>query len=196
MDAAKFDAALDAHHEALHTEWLRDRETIPAAVAGDSGYPQLNPTPPSPTLGDAFMAIVEGGWDLEAQRRPHGQHTTVIAHLDVDSKVAGLHLGPLLSDDDRRFLLCDATCEVWFERNGTPIGFGRSTRTVGRRLRRMLERRDHGTCVVPGCGATRGLHAHHVIHWEDGGPTELWNLVLAQWWWYQPFQPKTPPTSN
>ena len=27
-------------------------------------------------------------------------------------------------------------------------------------------------CVVPGCGATRGLHAHHIWHWEDGGPTD------------------------
>ena len=27
--------------------------------------------------------------------------------------------------------------------------------------------------------ATRGLHAHHIWHWEDGGPTELWNLVLV-----------------
>ncbi|MCV7131382.1 HNH endonuclease, partial [Mycobacterium hodleri] len=33
-------------------------------------------------------------------------------------------------------------------------------------------------CVVPGCGATRGLHAHHIRHWEDGGPTDLDNLVL------------------
>jgi len=27
------------------------------------------------------------------------------------------------------------------------------------------------------CDATRRLHAHHVIHWLDGGPTELDNLV-------------------
>ncbi|MBU3751596.1 MAG: HNH endonuclease, partial [Mycobacterium sp.] len=33
-------------------------------------------------------------------------------------------------------------------------------------------------CVVPGCGTTRGLHAHHIRHWEDGGPTDLANLVL------------------
>uniref|UniRef100_UPI00111C4E20 HNH endonuclease signature motif containing protein n=1 Tax=Mycobacterium avium TaxID=1764 RepID=UPI00111C4E20 len=24
-----------------------------------------------------------------------------------------------------------------------------------------------------------GLHAHHLRHWEDGGPTELANLVLV-----------------
>ena len=57
------------------------------------------------------------------------------------------------------------------------IGSGRATRQISRRLRRALEHRDH-CCVVPGCGATRGLHAHHVVHWEDGGPTELDNLVL------------------
>jgi hypothetical protein len=34
--------------------------------------------------------------------------------------------------------------------------------------------------VVPGCGATRGLHAHHIVHWENGGPTELFNLVLVR----------------
>ena len=54
---------------------------------------------------------------------------------------------------------------------------GRATRLINRRLRRALEHRDR-TCVVPGCGATRGLHAHHIRHWEDGGPTELANLVL------------------
>jgi hypothetical protein len=31
----------------------------------------------------------------------------------------------------------------------------------------------------PNCGATRGLHAHHIRHWEDGGATELANLVLV-----------------
>ncbi|MDA3642250.1 HNH endonuclease signature motif containing protein, partial [Mycobacterium xenopi] len=69
-------------------------------------------------------------------------------------------------------------CEVWFERAGEPIGAGRATRLINRRLRRALGHR-HPTCAVPGCEATRGLHAHHIIHWEDGGPTELSNLVLV-----------------
>ncbi len=134
--------------------------------------------PPFPSTIDAFMRLVEAGWDAEAARRPHGQHTTVVVHLDIEHRAASLHLGPLLSDDDRRYLLCDATCEVWFERGGQPIGAGRTTRTISRRLRRALEYRD-SCCVVPGCGATRGLHAHHIIHWEDGGETELDNLALV-----------------
>ena len=124
------------------------------------------------------MRLVEAGWDAEVARRPHGHHTTVVVHVDVEQRAAALHLGPLLSEAERRYLTCDATCEVWFERDGEVIGAGRATRLINRRLRRALEHR-HPTCAVPGCGATRGLHAHHIRHWEDGGPTELDNLVLV-----------------
>ncbi len=126
---------------------------------------------------EAFLRLVEAGWDAEATRRPHGAHTTVVVHVDLAERAAALHLGPLLSDAERQYLSCDASCEVWFERDGQPIGAGRVTRTISRRLRRALEHRDR-SCAVPGCGATRGLHAHHLRHWDDGGPTELSNLVL------------------
>jgi len=120
------------------------------------------------------MSLVDAGWDAEVARRPHGQHTTVVMHLDVKDRAASLHLGPLLSEPERRYLDCDATYEVWFERDGQVIGAGRTTRQINRRLRRALEHR-HPTCAVPG----RGLHAHHIRHWEDGGSTELANLVLV-----------------
>ncbi|WP_301122366.1 HNH endonuclease signature motif containing protein [Mycolicibacterium fortuitum] len=166
LDAAKLDTALQAHHDALVTDWRRDHD-----INGE-----LKQAPPFPDLVDAFMSLVEAGWDTEAARRPHGLHTTVAVHLNVEDRIAALHLGPVLNEDDRRYLLCDATCEAWFERQGQPVGVGRSTRTISRRLRRALEHRDR-CCVVPGCGATRGLHAHHIVHWEDGGPTDLDNLV-------------------
>lgn len=157
-ESATFEAALQSHRDALITEW----------TPGDS---------PMPTSVDAFMELVSTGWDAEVQRRPHGHCTTVVVHLDLEQKIGALHLGPLLPESERQYLTCDATCEVWFERDGDVIGAGRSTRTISRRLRRALEHRDR-TCAVPGCGATRGLHAHHIRHWEDGGATELDNLVL------------------
>lgn len=244
-DSATFEAALQSHRDALFAEWTGDR---------DQSAGKLDHHPPMPTNVDAFLRLIETGWDTEVQRRPHGQRTTVVVHLDVEQQIGSLHLGPLLSDSERQYLTCDATCEVWFEREGEVIGCGRSTRTISRRLRRALEHR-HPTCAVPGCGATRGLHAHHIRHWEDGGETELANLVLvcpyhhrlhhrgvititgpagqlvvtdsdghqlhagslarppknpppavapcpgptgerADWWWYQPFQPQAPPTTN
>ena len=246
-DAATFEAAVAAHREALIAEWKHDHGT--GTGAGASGQ-----RPPWPSTVEAFMRLVEAGWDAEAARRPHGQHTTVVVHLDVEQRTAALHVGPLLTDAQRRYLTCDATGEVWFERHGEPIGAGRATRLINRRLRRALEHRDR-MCAVPGCGATRGLHAHHLRHWEDGGATELANLVLlcpyhhrlhhrgvltitgppsaltvsdnagrslspgslarpptkpppavapcpgptgerAHWWWYEPFQPQPPPTTN
>ena len=169
-DAAVLDAALQSHHDALIAQWKRDHDTGHPAGVSDQA-------PPLPNTVDAFLSLVDAGWDTDVARRPHGQHTTVVIHLDITQRIAALHLGPVLPDHDRRYLTCDATCEVWFERDGQPIGTGRATRTVSRRLRRALEHR-HPTCAVPGCGATRGLHAHHLQHWEDGGPTELDNLVL------------------
>ncbi|KAA0102404.1 HNH endonuclease [Mycolicibacterium sp. P1-18] len=171
LEAAKLDAALDSHRDALVAAWKGDHD----GAGGDDG-PSVQ-TPPFPNATDAFMSLVEAGWDADVARRPHGQHTTVIVHLDVETRNAALHLGPFLSDGDRRYLMCEADCEIWFERHGQVIGSGRATRQISRRLRRALEHRDR-CCVVPGCGATRGLHAHHIRHWEDGGPTELDNLVL------------------
>jgi hypothetical protein len=38
--------------------------------------------------------------------------------------------------------------------------------------------RDRG-CIAPGCGAPAwACHLHHVVHWADGGPTSVENLVL------------------
>jgi Domain of unknown function (DUF222)/HNH endonuclease len=245
LDAAKFDAALASHRDALIAEWKRDR---------GNGEAASDIAPPLPGTVEAFMRLVEAGWDAEAARRPHGHHTTVVVHVDVEQRAAALHLGPLLTEAERRYLTCDATCEVLFERDGEVIGADRATRQINRRLHRALEHRQP-TCAVPGCGATRGLHAHHIRHWEDGGPTELANLVLVcpyhhrlhhrgvititgpavdltvtdssgralsagslarppnlpppavppcpgptgervDWWWYEPFQPQPPPTSN
>jgi hypothetical protein len=55
---------------------------------------------------------------------------------------------------------------------------GREQRTIPPRIRRALERRDRH-CAFPGCRVVVGrCHAHHVQHWENGGPTDLDNLVL------------------
>ena len=56
---------------------------------------------------------------------------------------------------------------------------GRSQRVVTPRLRRALEARDRH-CTGPGCRVdVSRTQAHHVVHWEDGAPTDLDNLALV-----------------
>ena len=61
--------------------------------------------------------------------------------------------------------------------DGSVLDVGRKTRTVPTSLRRALNARDQHRCTFPGCNARR-CDAHHVVHWMDGGPTALDNLVL------------------
>jgi hypothetical protein len=89
-------------------------------------------------------------------------------------------------------MLCDATITAVVTRGcagpglpgllGDPadavLYVGRAHRTVPPRLRRALEVRDRH-CAFPGCRVDPSrTQAHHVLPWEQGGPTDLDNLVL------------------
>ena len=77
-----------------------------------------------------------------------------------------------------RRLLCDgAVVGIVDDAGGTPLSIGRRTRTVPVGMRRALKARDR-TCRYPGCHHGRWLDAHHVVHWADGGETNLDNLIL------------------
>lgn len=72
---------------------------------------------------------------------------------------------------------CDSLMQLVFHRSGMILNYGRERRTVSRTQRRALRKRDRG-CCFPGCHTHKRLHAHHIIAWEDGGPTDLSNLML------------------
>jgi hypothetical protein len=58
-----------------------------------------------------------------------------------------------------------------------PLSVGRATRTIPASIRTALVMRDQG-CRFPGCDRPPAwTDGHHIIHWADGGPTELDNLV-------------------
>ncbi|HWE54163.1 MAG TPA: DUF222 domain-containing protein [Acidimicrobiales bacterium] len=88
--------------------------------------------------------------------------------------------GPGLADETARRIACDAaTVHITESPAGDVLDVGRRTRRIHRRLRRALQLRDGG-CRFPGC--TRpGVQAHHLIHWADGGPTNLDNLISLCW---------------
>ena len=62
--------------------------------------------------------------------------------------------------------------------DGEPVMATQPVRFATAEQRRQLLARDGG-CTYPGCGATRRLIAHHIRYFDDGGPTQLRNLVLV-----------------
>src|SRR5439155_100640 len=93
--------------------------------------------------------------------------------------LAAYRAGGNLTSAQARRLACDTALLVILADGPEVLDVGRSTRTVSRALRRALIARDRG-CAMPGCTEhrPRKLHAHHVWHWADGGPTALANLIL------------------
>ena len=62
--------------------------------------------------------------------------------------------------------------------DGSVLDVGRAQRLVTAAIWVALVVRDQH-CAFPGCRRPPVMcHAHHVVHWIDGGPTSLDNLVL------------------
>ena len=120
--------------------------------------------------------------DSEAARVGLMVHTPE-ASLHQDSSEPGAYLdtgetGVPIANETARRLACDAVRQTVLEdARGVPLKLGRRARTVPKYLFRLLKHRDRH-CRAPGCTRTIGLHAHHLVHWADGGETDLDNLVL------------------
>ncbi|HEX7094780.1 MAG TPA: DUF222 domain-containing protein [Acidimicrobiales bacterium] len=176
-------AVLPAHEGALVDKSLAmAHDRLFRARYGDDADPALRQRI---ALSDALVHLAQVGLDaLDPATRNHpGRMPTerylVNLHVRADAPhESRIHLGPALPKAVRRELSCDGLVRTWVEHNCGTIGLGRTSRVVDAKLRTALEWRD-GTCRVPGCGQTRWLHAHHIVHWEDGGKTELHNLALV-----------------
>ena len=79
-------------------------------------------------------------------------------------------------------LACDCNVSrIVTDGPGRVLDVGRTTRSVSDRLWKALVVRD-GHCRAPGCDRPPSdCEAHHIWHWEHGGPTDLANLILLCW---------------
>lgn len=173
-----FEAALEASRQDL---WkLRAKDSSDVTDRQDGSYYQgINK--PGNRIGNrsALMNLIESFMANGTQQHPHADRYRIHAHLGIDPlnrNQIQANLGPVLPTYLRRYLSCDTTITPVWEHLGNPLAVGRSQRIVPDKLRHLIEHRDGG-CVIPGCGATKGLQVHHVVHWEDGGTTEPANLI-------------------
>lgn len=114
--------------------------------------------------------------DADADRATVVIHAP-LAVLTGDQGMAETEDGCVLAPETLRRLACDARLGAVAEGpDGATVGVGRTTRVVPAWLARQLRHRDQG-CRFPGCGRQRWAHSHHLVHWANGGPTDLENLV-------------------
>jgi hypothetical protein len=116
--------------------------------------------PPVPTL------VVHAGAEVLAGEEP-----------SEGPWLAETESGQRLCTEAVRRLACDSRVDWVLQSGSRVVGIGRRGRTVPGGLARLLRYRDGG-CRFPGCERRRWVHAHHIVHWGDGGGTDLDNLVL------------------
>lgn len=97
---------------------------------------------------------------------------------DGTGGIGTLDDGTRLSPTEVARLSCEADPIIALLTAGIPTWVTRRDRTARGVLRRALVLRDGG-CAFPGCDRPASwCHAHHIVAWQDGGPTVLDNLVL------------------
>jgi len=150
--------------------------------------------PPSPGDGrtasqrraDAAVEMARRLLDGGQLPQRAGQKPHLLVNVDLstlskqpDSEAATLEWAQPIPAETARRLACD--CSVTPILQGVEshqVEVGRATRVISPSMRRALHARDGG-CRFPGCDMPPAwTDGHHIQHWADGGPTELWNLML------------------
>ena len=158
-------------------------------VSAETSGPPETPEPVPATLTDAVLELARTALEQLATERPalaRRHRAALVVQLDPLSGWGRLRDGELLPPSSMKQVLRSLP-----GRQGQPrlrplnaadlnlADLGRTRREPSQRLRELLGTIDGERCRFPGCTRHRKLHAHHVIWWSLGGPTDLANLVLV-----------------
>lgn len=127
-------------------------------------------------LVNVARAFLAGGPDKPVNTS--SDNYNVIVHVD-EAALAGRDGESDLPIETVRRITCDASiATVVKDKHGNPLNAGRKRQIVPPAIRRAVLARDK-TCRFPGCTHTNTdfLQPHHVVHWADGGETDVGNLV-------------------
>lgn len=128
---------------------------------------------------DALVAMCSARTGID--REPDRATVIVHARLEGSERLDECEVedGPAISPESARRLACNARVQVLLENESeVPVRVGRATRELPAWMVRQLKYRDR-ECRFPGCGSRRFTQAHHIVWWEQGGRTDLENLVLV-----------------
>jgi hypothetical protein len=149
--------------------------TIPRRRGPESG-PEVR--------GDAFAELVDLALACPDLPVHAGDRATVVVTVGMDDLAAATGQATLdatgkISASRARRLACDArVLPAVLGTKSQVLDLGRSKRIISSAQRQALSLRDRG-CAFPGCRRPpKHCEGHHIVHWADGGTTDLDNLVL------------------
>jgi hypothetical protein len=138
--------------------------------------------------GEALVSLVRravaDGQGLGSQAKAQ-----LVVTMDWDSLTAALRgagvtvggsdTGTMLAPETVRRLACDASViPMVLGSSGEILDQGTAVRFFTTAQTRRLWLRDGG-CTYPGCSMPpHWADAHHLVHWADGGPSDLTNAAL------------------
>ena len=159
----------------IHGDYDLDRGKQIEAALVESKDRQFDDGNPDVGWADTLPDIAERSLDAVPSRDRRDRYRLWFHH-DTATGVTTTTDGWRIPEHLAKLILCDTTAAVVHEHGGVPVSVGRTQYIVPDRTRRIVERRDRG-CRVPGCTATRFVEVHHIVHWDDGGPTDTANLI-------------------
>jgi hypothetical protein len=134
---------------------------------------------------DALVELAErslrtGDLPTQGGERPTLVLTMPYAKLAEQVGTGVLDTGEHLPAATARRMACDAKIiPAVLGGQSQPLDIGRAARTIPGPLRRAVALRDGG-CTFPTCDIPpEWCDVHHWLHWADGGPTSLSNLLLT-----------------
>ena len=138
--------------------------------------------------GEALVQLVRTAVE-RADKGPRHTKSQLFVTVDLETLRSGLRgagvttggaeSGVLLAPETVRRLACDATLiPTVLGTTGAVVDLGTDVRLFTSAQTRRLWLRD-GHCSYPGCDMpAQWTDAHHLVHWADGGPTNLRNAAL------------------
>ena len=155
---------------------------LSAVLDGESRSGQGEDRTPAQRRADALGEICRRYLDSSDRPTVGGERPHLTMTVDVQAMGGGGgeldHVGPVDPEIARR-MACDASImRVVLAGPSEPLDVGRRTPVIPPAMRRAVIVRDRH-CRFPGCDRPHPwCDAHHVLHWADGGPTALPNLLL------------------
>lgn len=125
---------------------------------------------------DALMDMLHTALAAADSGQAAGDDRYMVHLVTRDSgRSFGLLDGTPLHPADAGCVACDcATVTHTVGNDGELLNLGRKTREWNTAQRRAVSVRDGGQCRFPGC-SYRYYDVHHMVPWDDGGPTDVAN---------------------